>query len=72
MQSVWATHEFHCAYHQSLAEKRHRLIVVKHGDIGPVSELDATIQMYIKTYTYIDTNDRWFWEKIRYALPHKN
>lgn len=71
LQSVWTTHEFHLAYKKSVAERRNRLIIVKLGDIGDIHTLDATIRSYIRSHTYIESNDRWFWEKIRYALPHQ-
>ncbi len=71
LESQWPVYEFSCAYNRSVAEKRNRLIVVKYGDIEHDAEMDETIRLYLKTYTYIESNDRWFWEKIRYALPHR-
>lgn len=70
LQSAWATHEFECAYRRSIAERRNCLIVVKHGDIGNV--LHPTIESYIKTNTYIESDSTHFWKKIIYALPRKN
>ncbi|KAJ6637234.1 Protein toll [Pseudolycoriella hygida] len=71
IKSEWAMHEFHYAFCKSLAEKRNRLIIVKVGDIGDIDKLDDTIKSYVKTRTYIESEDKWFWDKLVYALTHR-
>jgi hypothetical protein len=33
--------------------------------------MDEDLQKYIKANTAIHTDDPWFWQKLRYALPRK-
>lgn len=55
-----------------MAERRKRLIVVKHGDLGDINKLEGEkIKQYIKTHTYIDSADKLYLKRIRHALPHK-
>lgn len=72
LESVWGLHEFHCAYVKGLAEKRIRVIIIIYGDIGELDQLDPAIQSYLKSRTYIKWGEAWFWEKLRYALPHRS
>lgn len=75
LKSNWAKHEFDYAYSRSIAERRNRLIVIKIGDIGNVTELDSTIKAYIDTRTYIessdDPDDPDVFRRVLYALPHR-
>ncbi|XP_037030715.1 protein toll-like [Bradysia coprophila] len=69
MQSEWCEHEFHLAWERSVAEKRQLIIAVKAGNLGHIA--DETIHSYIKTHTYIEVDDQWFWERLIFRLPHK-
>lgn len=34
-------------------------------------EFDKEIRRYITYTTYLHCEDPWFWEKLRYAMPHR-
>ncbi len=68
IKSGWCDLEFQAAHRRALEDRSNFLIVVL---LHPVQhkDLDSTLQLYMKTRTYIDAKDGWFWQKIIYALP---
>lgn len=59
--------EFRTALHQSLLEKKRHLIIVLLEDI-PSSEFEPELKRCMQTLTYVKADDRWFWDKLVYAL----
>lgn len=71
LESMWFQVEFHTAYYQMLEDKIDRLIIIVKGELPPKETLDKELLYLLSTKTYLIWEERWFWEKLRYAMPHK-
>lgn len=71
LESTWSKMEFQAAHSKGKKERAQRVILVVHGELPPLSQMDEDLQKYIKANIAIHTNDPWFWQKLRYALPRK-
>ena len=71
IQSEWGRLEFLAAHKQALSEKRNRVILVVYGPLPEPSAMDPELRAYISLNTYLQWGDPLFWQRLRYALPHK-
>jgi protein toll len=67
-ESFWGRMEFRTAHANAMIENRARLIVVICGEIDSLDNLEPDLKAYLKTNTYVKWGDKWFWDKLRYAL----
>lgn len=70
LDSVWGIMEFRTAYLKAVKERRPRVIVVLLKDIDASAKMEPELKAYLTMNTYLKWGDPWFWEKLRYAMPH--
>ncbi|CAO1334711.1 unnamed protein product [Diamesa serratosioi] len=71
VESNWATWEFRVSLIHAFNQKRSRVLVIIYGDVSLINDLDDDLKTYIAFNTYLDAEDKWFDEKLFYAMPHK-
>lgn len=68
LASEWCRHEFRAAHERLLRDPRGKLLIVVRGPLDARS-IDRELRAYLRTHTYLKTEDDWFWSKLEYALP---
>ncbi|CAO1400754.1 unnamed protein product [Diamesa hyperborea] len=71
IQSNWATWEFRVALIHAFNEKRSRVLIIIYGDPSVIDDLDDDLKTYVRFNSYLDSEDKWFEEKLLFAMPHK-
>merc|ERR1712123_374517 len=71
IDSMWTKLEFRAAHTQALQDKTQRVIIIVRGELPTKDDLEEDLQKYLNLNTYLDSEDPWFWQKLRYALPHR-
>lgn len=71
IESEWAKMEFKESYRATLRERRSKIIAIMYEDIGDISNLDKDLKFYLKWNSYLRWGDVNFWQKLRFAMPHK-
>ena len=54
-----------------LEDKMDRLIVIVKGELPDKEHLDKDLAFLLSTKTFLTWNEKYFWNKLRYSLPHK-
>ncbi|KAI5636558.1 TIR domain-containing protein [Phthorimaea operculella] len=68
--STWSTLELRYALANAAEEPSAKVLVLIRDDILDM-DLDTELKKYITYNTYLTCDDPWFWEKLRYAMPHR-
>jgi len=69
LKSVWGQQEFKVAHSQAMKDKTNRIIVVVYGEVP--DKLDGELSLYVSSNTYLKWGDTRFWERLKYAMPHR-
>ena len=70
LRSTWCKCEFWAAFSESLTQKKRHLIMVITEDLEE-ELIEPTMKRCLKTFTYVKTDDRLFWDKLVYSLSDK-
>uniref|UniRef100_A0A8D8UD47 Protein toll n=1 Tax=Cacopsylla melanoneura TaxID=428564 RepID=A0A8D8UD47_9HEMI len=70
LNSYWGMTEFRVAYAQSLKDNCARIIILILRDMPPQDAIPDEMKLYMSMNTYIKWGDKWFWDKLKFALPH--
>ncbi|CAL8103909.1 unnamed protein product [Orchesella dallaii] len=68
LKGEWSRTDVKSAHHSVLKDRHRKVIIILLGDL-PSKDLDPDIRLYLKNHTYLNCDDKKFWEKLRYALP---
>ena len=68
IKSKWCDFELQAAHQRALEDRSNFLIVVVLMEVDD-RDLDEALKLYMKTNTYVAADDKWFWQKMLYAMP---
>ena len=71
IKSEWCLLEFRAAHQKVLQDRRNYLIIILFDDVD-MAAVDDEIKLYMRTNTYLSVSNKWFWEKLFYALPQRS
>ena len=71
VKSEWCLLEFRAAHQKVLEDRMNYLIIILFDDVD-MAEVNDEIKLYMRTNTYLSVKNKWFWEKLFYALPHNS
>lgn len=69
LSSEWCRHEFRMAHARLLKDRNSKLLIIVRGPLD-ARNVDRELRAYIRTHTFLRTDDKWFWAKLEYALPY--
>ena len=69
-RSEWCLLEFRTAHRKVIEDRMNYLIIILLDDVN-MAELDEEIKLYMRTNTYVSYGDKWFWQKLFYAMPQQ-
>ena len=69
-RSEWCLLEFRAAHRKVIEDRMNYLIIILLDDVN-MAELDEEIKLYMRTNTYVSYRDKWFWQKLFYAMPQQ-
>lgn len=68
LKSEWCLLEFRAAHRKVLEDRMNYLIMILFDDVN-MDDLDDEMKLYMRTNTYLSVSNKWFWEKLYYAMP---
>ncbi|KAJ2945397.1 hypothetical protein O0L34_g202 [Tuta absoluta] len=68
--STWSNFEFRFSISNADEDPNAKILVLIKDDVLDM-ELDMEIRGYLTYNTYLRCDDPWFWQKLRYAMPHR-
>ena len=71
LKSEWCLLEFRAAHRKVLEERMNYLIIILFDDVN-MDDLDEEMKLYMRTNTYLSVSNKWFWQKLYYAMPHRS
>ena len=68
LESDWCQFEFRVAHCLATIEKQTRLLVILKEQL-PNAEIEGDLQLYMRTFTYLDSANQLFWARLLNDLP---
>lgn len=69
VKSAWTTFEFQTALMNTITKENHELVIILLEPVDPRNtNLNLTLKSYLRTRTYLEWEEKYFWSKLRAAL----
>ena len=69
LNSQWCQFEFSQAHFQLIHDKSFKIIIIALEDPKTLQNIPKVVKSYTKTRTYIERDDKLFWQKLFYQMP---